>query len=225
MKKNNVLKLALILLMVLTFNLLVFLLTQKFTTTFWVSYAFVMISYGFVALAVFNVGNPKQKVFYGLSYFGLTICYHALALVLGVIFMLAKNMGYIAPFIIQSLVLILYLGLNIIGLMGNNIVKSSLERDQNNKHFLKRLAFKVSVLEQTVTDESLKGKLNNLFDRISSSPFHTEPGVEEVEQRLVAKVEELSAAVHDADYELANNLTDEAQKLVAERNNYLKLNH
>lgn len=225
MKKNNVLKLALILLMVLTFNLLVFLLTKKYTTTFWISYVFVMISYAFLALALFIVGNPKQKVLSGLSYFGLTVCYHALAFLLSVIFMFAKSLQYIAPFIIQSLVVILYMGLTIIGLMGNNIVKGSLERDQNNKQFLKHLAFRVSVFEQTITDENLKKKLNNLFESISSSPYHTVSGVVEIEQRLVAKVEKLGEAVNELDYPMVEKLTGEAQKVVIERNNYLKLNH
>ena len=46
--------------------------------------------------------------------------------------------------------------------------------DEKNKQFLKRLAFQVSVFEQTVSDENLKKQLNRLFESISSSPFHTE---------------------------------------------------
>ncbi|HHU80692.1 MAG TPA: hypothetical protein GXZ35_05095 [Acholeplasmataceae bacterium] len=227
MKKNNILKLGLILLFVLFFNLVVFLVTKKehHTTTFWVAYAFVMVSYGFLAFAFLIVGNPKQKVFSGLSYFALTIIYHVLALLLGIIFMFLYKMNFIAPFLIQSLLVILYIGITIIGLMGDNIVKGSLERDEKNKQFLKRLAFQVSVFEQTVSDENLKKQLNRLFESISSSPFHTEAGVEEIESRLVETIDDLKDAVEDHDYPLVEKLTEDALKVVKERNNYLKLNH
>ena len=49
--------------------------------------------------------------------------------------MFLYKMNFIAPFLIQSLLVILYMGITIIGLMGDNIVKGSLERDEKNKQF------------------------------------------------------------------------------------------
>jgi Txe/YoeB family toxin of Txe-Axe toxin-antitoxin module len=81
------------------------------------------------------------------------------------------------------------------------------------------------VFEQTVSDENLKKQLNRLFESISSSPFHTEAGVEEIESRLVETIDDLKDAVEDHDYPLVEKLTEDALKVVKERNNYLKLNH
>jgi hypothetical protein len=225
MKKNDFWKIILILVLVLPFNLAVFLATCKAdrTATFWVSYGFVMFSNILLGVALFSAGK-RTKVFSGLSFLALTLIYNVLALLLGIIFIIAHDIIVVFPFIAQSFLVIFYIGLSIIGLMGTNLTAEKLARDDEHLRFLNTLAYQVSILEQRATDEPVKKHLNELFEALKSSPYNSNPGAREIEQRLEAKVEELKKAMAALDYALTDRLAGEALTILAERNNYLKIN-
>jgi hypothetical protein len=223
MKKNDFLKIILVLLLVLPFNLVVFLVNVEHTATFWVSYGFVMFSYILLGVALFSAGK-HQKVFSGLSFLALTLIYNVLALFLGIIFIIAHDIIVVFPFIAQSFLVIFYIGLCIIGLMGTNLTADKLAKDDEHLRFLNTLAYQVSVLEQRATEETVKKHLNELFETLKSSPYNSNPGAREIEQRLSDKVEELKKAMAALDYALTDKLAKEALIILAERNNYLKIN-
>jgi hypothetical protein len=223
MKKNDFWKIILILLLVLPFNMVVFLVSVEHTATFWVSYGFVMFSYILLGVALFSAGK-RTKVFSGLSFLALTLIYNFLALLLGIIFIIAHDIIVVFPFIAQSFLVIVYIGLCIIGLMGTNLTSEKLARDDEHLRFLNTLAYQVSVLEQRATDEKAKKHLSELFEALKSSPYNSNSGAREIEQRLTQKVEELRKAMDALDYALTDKLAGEALTILAERNNYLKIN-
>lgn len=120
--------------LVVAYNIVLFLVTNNFYTSFWVSFAFIMVAYILTAIAFFFVADPKRKKqVVGMPVTVLTCLYLVAEFIMGTIFMFF-NVSFAAVFIPQFILLVLFLLCFVPAILSENNYKTEQQKEnQENK--------------------------------------------------------------------------------------------
>ncbi len=89
--------------------IVLFLVTNRFYTSFWVSLIFVVLAFLFMTIAFFFVSNEKRKKqVVGLPVTTMTVMYFVIEFIMGTIFMFF-NIEFVWVFVPQFIVFVLFL--------------------------------------------------------------------------------------------------------------------
>ena len=113
------------------YNIVVFLVAEKFHTSFWISFIFVLLAFLFMAFAFFFVSDEKRKKqVVGMPITVLTTMYYVIELIMGTIFMFF-DVSFVAVFLPQFLLFVLFVVCFIPAVLSENNYKSTEQKTDN----------------------------------------------------------------------------------------------
>lgn len=204
------------------YNLVVFLLPFDKETVFFVSYGFTMVAFVVAGLAVYHAfkkPDAKSK-FYGFPVARIGVIYLGVQLVLSLPFMIiGENVEAWIPVLLFSIVL----GGGLLGLIATELTSEEIVKQdvklKNASSMMRSIQSKVMQLTTQCEEPMLK----KLAEEIRYSDPVSHESIADAEADLSAAVDQIQQAVLDEDMESVATLSRQAMALVAERNRLCKL--
>lgn len=204
------------------YNLVVFLLPFDRDTIFYIAYGFTLAAFVIACVAVYNAfKKPAVKSkFYGFPVARIALIYLAVQLVLGLVFMIiGENVEAWIPVLLFAIVT----GVSLLGFIAAEINTDMIEQ-QDSK--LKNVAVVMRGIQSRVmqlTAQCDEPTLKKLAEEIRYSDPVSHESIADAEADLSATVDQLQQAVADNDMESVATLSRQALNLLAERNRLCKL--
>jgi len=226
MKRVNVLWVILDLVFLVIFNVLFFLLSGfQHIASVWISYAFIHFAYLMLLLTPKLIRAGKSYAVFGFSVYSISSVYFILEFITGIILILITPESCIVSFIIQLCIAGLYGIILVAHLIANEGTATAEEKRQPQISFIKDNSAKIKVLLDNIKDKETKKNMERLYDAFYSSPAKSHPNMMEIEDRILASVNELERAVSNGDKESTMSMANSLLSLINERNNLLKSFH
>ena len=223
MTRNKGGALIAVFIVLVAYNVIVFLLPFDRHNGFWMGYGFSMLALIIAAVIGFYVlgrGDLRSK-FYGLPLLNVVWIYVVVQLIVGFIQMILPENLYRYGIVVNAILL----GICLIGLIGLNATKEEVERiDRKVKEkvfYIRSLQVDVEILESKTTDSSLRAMLKDLAETIRYSDPMSSPQLATLENKIENKTIDLTNSIYDVSK--AKELCDELQQMLAERNRKCRL--
>lgn len=222
--KNSTLITALILTVVLTYNIIFFVICgfSDHTATFWISWVFRLLSFSTLALTWFVLGKSGLSMRDWL--FGLPIINHSTIYIISefilstVFYVLEDTVGGAWAFAAQFLIFAVYLVFAISCFLSKSVIDQVDERIANNTQFIKSLRIDTEILYQKCDDAVLKIEIKKLAETAKYSDPVSSEDLCAIESELQHTVDECSIKLSEKDYYAATELCKKAYSLLLERN-------
>lgn len=230
MKKNTTTRVLLVgAIALVLYNMIVFMIPfERESAAFWLSYAFTMVAFGVVGIAVYNgmLKNPDAKSnFYAFPMIRIGLNYGVIQLIAGIIVM---ALGQWLAWWLVTLVYAIGLGAVIVLLISADATVEQIQTmDGQLKARVSRmraLQSRVIHLEGQCADADALKAVKALAEEMRFSDPVSSPAVAEAENELSAMVDAIQDAVADGEAAVIIQLCNKASSLLAERNRLCKLN-
>ena len=207
------------------FNLLVFTISKTRTNVFWLSYAFMTVAFAvqIVTMLLSFKTSDVETSFFGIPLGSFSIYYLCTSLVVGAVFMIFQNVGFILALVIQVLILAAFLIIAVISLLARDTVQAIGDNVKQNVTNLKSVLVDVEMLASSCSDPELRQALNKLADTVKYSDPMSTAAIELVEQRIMRKISELRVSMDNNQIPDALQACKDLEMLYIERNKKLAL--
>lgn len=205
------------------YNLIVFISTPNMTVTFWLAYAFTVLS--FVSLAcviVFNRTN-KDNAIYGFSIYAANIAYLVLQIIVGIIFIAFSVISVKIAIVTEVVLLSVFLVIALFLLLGKANGQKLTDDTKDKVLFMKLLSNDIAVLIDKASDTTILSRLEDLKDAIDSSDPMGHTSLALVDQKISNKIANLSDVVSANNVIKVGDAIDEIEQILAERNRKCKV--
>ena len=225
MKKNFKLYLIAWGVLLALFNVISFVVPNERTTSFWIGYAFIFLTFiGQLACSykVFADGNAK-KMFYNISlirtsYIGLIVSF-----VVGGLCIIVTPLPYWVGVVACAIVL----ALNVLTVLKATAAIDEVERIDNKvktqTSFVKSLIIEADTLMTSAKSEAVKAECRKVYEAIRYSDPMSSDALASIESQISAKVAELSVVVKADDFTSVTEIANEVVILIGDRNKKCKL--
>ncbi len=228
MKKNMIRGWVILAILLIAYNLILFVAPFLKTADFWISYVFTMLAFLIAAFTIYIafIKKPDAKSrFYGFPIARIGIVYLSAQLVVSFILIL---LGKFIPFWITLIIYIVGLVITVLGLVSTEAVVEEIQlQDDSLKakvDFMRSLQSQVSHMTMQCNDpDTLKHLQNFAEDLRYSDPISSE-ALSEIESKLSIAITNLQNAVDNGYWPAVNQSIQKATALLAERNRLCKLN-
>ena len=208
------------------FNIIMFVIPVEKNAVFWLSYGFTTAAF-LLQIAVFADAFGKaytmKSRFLGLPLAYVGISHLVLQLIVCFIFTALANI--VAPWVVV-IVYVVLLGFTLISLVLVDVGRDEIVRiDEKAKakvFFIKSLQIDVEMLFEQLNNEQLKEMIQILTNAIKYSDPMSSEELYDLESNIESKVSELKKISHE-DIESASSLIEEINLLILERNKKCKL--
>lgn len=198
---------------------------EKYSGSFWTGYIFITLAFvGQLVCSLFAFKEDKKEKFFlslpliTLSYTGLI-----LTLVFGTLCMLVSFLPYWVAVIICAVILAVYAIAVLKAKAAAEISSATGEKVKARTFFIRSLTVDCENLLAKAKSEQAKTACNKVYDAVRYSDPMSSDELSSVEEKISAKIGELSTAVTACDDEKITVLADETVLLVKERNNKCKV--
>lgn len=183
--KKNILKVILGLIFLIAFNALFFFLggTQR-TTTEWISYGFIHFSYLCILVTPLFCKKKKGRTVLNDSLYLRVFIYFLFALTAGVSCIIWNPEEIIWPAVIQGVITTVFLIMQIMSVMANEVTDQSLEQQEMEKNFIQNLASQTRQAMLNATDPDVRKKIREVYQLLNSASVASCPEVEGIERAL-----------------------------------------
>lgn len=206
------------------FNILVFLIVDKKNGIFWMSYIFMCLAFVIQIASMFLAlrSLETETVFMGIPLASLSFYYFFAAIFVGGVFMFFQNASFKLAFILQILILAIYIVVAIMSLMSRDIVQDVNDNLKENVEAIKTLNVDIDVFIPQVGDPTLKKALKKLSETIKYSDPISNTAVEEIEDQIMYSVNVLRVYIENDKNEEAIQTCKDMEVLFLQRNSLLK---
>jgi len=221
--RNKVTSLAVVVIILVMYNVVVFALPFSKGGGFWTGYVFSMSALLLTASVNFYAFNHKglRSKYYSMPLASVAWYYLIIQLTVGLLEMAVQAIPYRYGIAVN----ILLLGACLIGLIAVNVAREEIERiDEKTKEkvfYIKSLQADVELLEAKTSDDILIKAIKALVETIRYSDPMSSQQLAIVENKIEIGIATLTESI--SDIETAKTLCDDLQQLFAERNRKCKL--
>ena len=220
MKKNTKLAYAVLGIVFILFNVIVFAVPTDKTITFWIAYAFTVVAFALqigIWNAAFKATETLKSKFLGVPIIYVGIVYLVLQLIAFAVFMIFP----LIPSWIVVIACALVLGISAICLISADVARDEINRVEekvNQKVFyIRELQADVEILAEQEQNPEIKTSLTRLAEKIRYSDPMSNVALADLEARIREKV----TALRTTDHKL--EIIAELDLLLAERNRKAKI--
>lgn len=220
MKKNTKLAYAVLGIVFILFNVIVFAVPTDKTITFWIAYAFTVVAFALqigIWNAAFKATETLKSKFLGVPIIYVGIVYLVLQLIAFAVFMIFP----LIPSWIVVIACALVLGISAICLISADVARDEINRVEekvNQKVFyIRELQADVEMLAEQEQNPEIKTSLTRLAEKIRYSDPMSNVALADLEARIREKV----TALRTTDHKL--EIITELDLLLAERNRKAKI--
>lgn len=226
-KKKNSLMLALIYLVVfVAYNLVVFLVFNKYNAVFWISYGFMIVAYLIHIGCAFNIlkNTNVKAIFLGIPLGSFSVYFVLAELFTSLVFMIFKaNASVKVTIVIQALLLCVFMVVAIVSIMTRDAVSNVDEKIKENVNFIKGINVDIEMLIQRCPNPEVTGALKKLSETIKYSDPMSNSVVATQEQMIMQYMAELRTVFHSGDMNSVKDLCTKIELLFVERNKKLMI--
>ena len=198
---------------------------EKYSGSFWTGYIFITLAFvGQLVCSLFAFKEDKKEKFFlslpliTLSYTGLI-----LTLVFGTLCMLVSFLSYWVAVIICAVILAVYAIAVLKAKAAAEISSATGEKVKAKTFFTRSLTVDCENLLSKAKSEQAKAACNKVYEAVRYSDPMSSDELSSVEEKISAKISELSTAVTACDDEKITALADATVLLVKERNSKCKV--
>ena len=198
---------------------------EKYTTSFWIGYVFITLSFlGQLACAFYALkDNNLTKTFYSISLVKASYSGLILSFIFGGLCMVISTLPYWIGIILCAIVL----AINVIAIVkaaaAADLVAGIDKKIKVKTVFIKMLTADAQTLTAKTAGTELEALGHKVFEAIRYSDPMSDEALAGVEQRISQKFGELSAAVDARDAALAEEKASDLLLLITERSNKCKV--
>lgn len=228
MKKSNVRFGIVIAILLIIYNLLVFIIPFEQNGIFWLSYGFTLDAFVVASVAcviAFRSGKGITSKFYGFPVAKVGVIYLAIQIVLCFLFMALSQHS---PVWLGVLIYAIALGAAVIGLVVTDTVRDHIQDQDiklsNNISVVRTAQSKLNQMMTQCEDSSVAIAVKKFAEELRYSDPVSGPALAEAEADLSAAIDNLQQAIADGDTVAILALCKQGQLLLAERNRLCKLN-
>lgn len=228
MKKDVVRGVLSLAVLLVVYNLIVFLIPFHKNSVFWASYGFTLVAFLVTAaafyIAFFKKTDAKSR-FYGFPIAKIGVGYGAVQLVLGLVFM---ALGKWIPGWAAVLVSAVCLGIALVGLISADAAAETVqvqdEKLKKDVSLMRSLSSKLNRLAGQCEDRDTADAVKKLAEEMRYSDPVSSEALAEVEAELSAVVEELQQAVGNGENAAVRQLCRKVTVTLTERNRLCRMN-
>jgi hypothetical protein len=225
-KRRNAL-IAVLVILLIVFNVVVFAINLPRTGAFWVADLFAMIAIfaqaGTHYLAYGNAETLMSKV-YGFPIVQVGYYYLGGQLIVSLLFILLAQW---VPIWLVLMISIIMGGAAAIGVIANDNVRDTIEKmdeyHDTQTSYMRKLYFRVKSIAEVAKDKELKDKLKAFVSEVEFSDAVSGPDLGQVEYHLWTCIHDLEESVHNNDIATALETLSKAEDLLHQRNNLCQL--
>ncbi len=222
--KNKIIKWLLYLIFPILFNVVYFLLDGVCrSSSAWVSYAWIQVSYIFMIVTPLVAGKKQSNKTLYFTIILISSIYFAIELILGVKFIFIKINNVKLSIIIHAILFGVYLIILLCNLLLNDNTANNEKKRALEVSFIKTASSKAKILMDFVEDLNIKKKLEKIYDLIHTSPSKSYSSVKEYENNVITLLNELNGFLQENNYNEANKIIAKIQFNMEERNRIVML--
>lgn len=228
LNKKTLRGLAIVLIVLVVFNVLAFAVPFEKTSVFWLSYAFSMIAILFQTaffIKGFENGKTLKSKLYKFPIIRISVIYLALQLTISFIAMIFA--AYI-PLWLVFIVYVLIVAAASVGLIATTAMSEELEKQdvvlEKNVSNMRNLQSKSRYIAKQCLNTSAKEATEKLADLFKYSDPVSSGSITELENELSIYLDEIQSTITDEDYSCTIAFCQKAEIMLAERNRLCKLN-
>lgn len=225
-KKNAVMLTLVYLVIFIAYNLLVFLVFNKFTTVFWISYGFMLTAYlVHIGCAVVATQNTSIRLlFFGIPLLSLSIFFTGAEFFCSFVFMLFQSVVAVKlAILLQGLLLCLFIVVGVIAVATKDAVEQIDGNIKQNVNFMKGLLIDVELLMEQGSSTDIMMELKKLWETIKYSDPMTDKAVSVQEQMIMQEMIQLKRAFDENDTVMVKDFCGRINLLFIERNKKLMI--
>ncbi len=210
-------------LLILLYNVWVFIVGSEFVLTFWISYAFTMIAALMAAFVLVYAVNDKP-ILLRTALATETVLYVIVQLVVGHVSKLVLWLFPSRAFLLQFAVLVIYAVVIVFTIMHNSQIKDQQQirgREQMNFRFiLEQMKAAMGKMEYSNPQRKL---VVHAYDSLASGQTASNPEAAEIEQQILSAIENLSGSIAVNDSEAIAQGCSNIENLAAARKQKLSM--
>lgn len=225
-KKYGTMGALIYLVLFVAYNLFVFMIFRNYNAVFWISYAFMLVSYFIHILCVFFIAKNMsvRAVFFGIPLMSFSIYFVCAELFCSLVFMIFRNSASVKiTILIQALLLCLFIIIAIISIATRDVVQNIDSKIKDSVSFIKGLNVDVEMLIQRSTDGETTDALKKLSETIKYSDPISNNVVATQEQMIMQYMAELRTTFDSGEMAKVKELCGKIELLFVERNKKLMI--
>lgn len=228
MKKNTVRWLIVLAVVIIVYNVVVFVAPINRSAVFFLSWVFSLIAIlaqVYVIHTAFYRGKGIKSKFYGWPIAKIGAVYLIIQIVFGLMFM---AVGDRVRLWIPLVLYVLLLGVSAIGFIAADTMRDEVNR-QDEKHegeviYMRTLYSRVISMSKTIQDSQVRTALEKFSEDLRFSDPVSSETLKDIESDLTACIDALQQAISESDYQNALTLIQKVETILEERNRFCKLN-
>lgn len=227
MKKINALTLFSNLIFLILFNAVFFIADGiEYTTSAWISYGFIHFAYFMLIFARKMAPKGIDVFILKLPLLSISSIYFIVIFALGIFFILVPPESYKTALLILLIITGLYGVVLVFYINANKYTADTVKERQLHANYIKQASSDLKGLLDNISERTLKAKIENIYDVLSSSPVKSHPSLTQEEAKILMTIEALKKAVLVGNESEIISLTDSLLLSINERNRQLKVyNH
>lgn len=221
--KSKVFKVIISLLFLVIFNVLFFVLGgTRQSDSNWLCYGFITLSYLLMlATPLFFKAKKGEAVLEYTLWMNASV-YFFVELIVGVFFIVGACESVTWPLIIQSLLLVIFLIVQLSSAVANQATSASVAKQRAESIAIQELASKIRSRMRDIEDEQLRKQVTRCYEDINSSSVESFPEAQEAELALRNAVDMLCVAIEDQDIDQIAKKAKRVSNALADRNAVIK---
>jgi hypothetical protein len=208
---------------VIVFNVVVFMIFQTFTVTFWVAYGFIHVAYLMAVISSYVRPKGRSSAVLGYPLASISWTYFLVEFVLGTMFLIFKDASFKISFIPQFVLFGIYVSLFISNILANRATSDEERQGSQNNLYIKQAASEVNLMMNQAADAALRKKLERIYDSLMGSQIRSNPALRDIENKIMINIGNLRESVRENNYIKANSAIVTLQGLIDDRNSRISL--
>lgn len=213
--------------LLIVYNIVLFVIAgfSDHTSTFWCSYAFMIfafISFASIYIINFRKGFTLKDWVFGFPILKWSVFYVISQLILSIIFMLIPGSLIKVAFIVQFLILCVYLGIVASCFVAKRFAISEKKNDEK-VNYIRSIGVSLETIRNEVSDPALKIEFEKLMDTARYSDPMSHESLNMIEQEIEQNISLLRGYVFDGNFKEAMDSIKYIDNLIKERNAACKI--
>ncbi|MBQ2875369.1 MAG: hypothetical protein IJE85_08740 [Bacteroidales bacterium] len=221
--KSSFLKVIIGLVFLVLFNGLFFYLGGKEQSELnWICYGFIHASYLCILLTPLFCKSGKGLEVLSYSLYLRAFFYFLTELVVGVACIAIAPESPMWPLILQSVLLAIFLVLQIMSVLANDATIQCVEKQMNESVYIQTMAQRIKNSIRNLSDQNVKKQVERCYDAVNNSSLESFPEAVDAELTLRNAVELLCTAIDNEDYQDIDKKAKAVISAVQDRNAIIK---
>ena len=222
MNKKRVLWIIVDLVFIIVFNLAFYVVGGIIhEASVWISYSFIHFAYLMLIITPFLVKKSNNTAVLGFPLYSISTTYFLVEFIVGLIFIFVHPQSFKVSLLIQLIIASVYAIMLISHMIANEHTAEKIELHEMELRYVKDASAYLKGIMNSVSDKTLRKKIEGLYDLVHSSPAKSNNSVRDYELKVLNLIDVLDNNISCNDFSAAEDTINMIEKNASERNRQL----